>query len=96
MYIGVVPGWYVFGSTDPVPREKKSPNPEHFLSRYFSGSGVASSCEKALDYYRRVATTVASEISFSGGATIQRVRLQVNRDVNNIWIIGCILYSSDQ
>jgi len=44
--------------------------------RYFSGSGVASSCEKALDYYRRVATTVASEISFSGGATIQRVRLQ--------------------
>ena len=38
--------------------------------------GVATSCEKALDYYRRVAQSVASEVSFSGGAALQRVRLQ--------------------
>lgn len=44
--------------------------------RYWSGMGVATSCEKALDYYRRVAQSVAEEVSFSGGATIQRARLQ--------------------
>ena len=44
--------------------------------RYWSGMGVATSCEKALDYYRRVAQTVADEVSFSGGAALQRVRLQ--------------------
>ena len=33
--------------------------------RYWSGMGVATSCEKALDYYRRVAQTVAEEVSFS-------------------------------
>ena len=38
--------------------------------------GVATSCEKALDYYRRVAQSVADEVSFSGGAALQRVRLQ--------------------
>ena len=38
---------------------------------------MATSCEKALDYYRRVATSVAEEVSFSGGQTLQRVRLQV-------------------
>ena len=38
---------------------------------------MATSCEKALDYYRRVATSVAEEVSFSGGQTMQRVRLQV-------------------
>ena len=38
--------------------------------------GVATSCEKALDYYRRVAQSVASKVSFSGGAALQRVRLQ--------------------
>ena len=32
--------------------------------RYWSGMGVATSCEKALDYYRRVAQTVAEEVSF--------------------------------
>ena len=42
--------------------------------------GVATSCEKALDYYRRVATSVAEEVSFSGGQTLQRVRLQVGID----------------
>jgi len=44
--------------------------------RYWAGMGVATSCEKALDYYRRVAQTVAAEVSFSGGQTLQRVRLQ--------------------
>jgi len=44
--------------------------------RYFAGIGVAASCEKALDYYRRAAASVADEVSFSGGASIQRVRLQ--------------------
>merc|ERR1712045_196651 len=44
--------------------------------RYWSGMGVATSCEKALDYYRRVAQTVAEEVSFSGGSTLQRIRLQ--------------------
>jgi len=48
--------------------------------RYWSGMGVATSCEKALDYYRRVAQTVASEVSFSGGATLQRLRLQDELD----------------
>ncbi|XP_023332265.1 protein sel-1 homolog 1 [Eurytemora carolleeae] len=48
--------------------------------RYFSGSGVAASCEKALDYYRRVAASVAAEVSFSGGATVQRIRLQDEMD----------------
>jgi len=44
--------------------------------RYWSGMGVATSCEKALDYYRRVAQTVADKVSFGGGAAIQRTRLQ--------------------
>jgi len=48
--------------------------------RYWSGMGVATSCEKALDYYRRVAQNVASEVSFSGGATLQRLRLQDELD----------------
>lgn len=47
---------------------------------------MATSCEKALDYYRRVATSVAEEVSFSGGQTLQRVRLQVgmNRFIRNL------------
>merc|ERR1712226_1514197 len=44
--------------------------------RYWSGMGVAVTCEKALDYYRRAAKTVADEVSFSGGQTLQRIRLQ--------------------
>ena len=44
--------------------------------RFWSGMGVATSCEKALDYYRRVVASVAAEVSFSGGPSIQRVRLQ--------------------
>lgn len=48
--------------------------------RYWSGMGVATSCEKALDYYRRVAQAVAAEVTFSGGGSIQRVRLQDEAD----------------
>jgi len=36
-----------------------------------------------LDYYRIVAQAVAEEVSFSGGAAIQRTRLQVNAVKNN-------------
>ena len=48
--------------------------------RYWSGMGAATSCEKALDYYRRVAQAVAAEVTFSGGGSIQRVRLQDEAD----------------
>ncbi len=38
--------------------------------------GVTISCEKALEQYRRVAATVASEVSEVGtGPAIQRIRL---------------------
>ncbi|GAB0092322.1 protein sel-1 homolog 1 [Sergentomyia squamirostris] len=43
--------------------------------RYWAGISVTSSCEKALDFYRKVATKVASEVTFSGGAAIHRIRL---------------------
>ncbi|XP_066992907.2 protein sel-1 homolog 1 isoform X2 [Anabrus simplex] len=43
--------------------------------RFWAGVTVSSSCEKALDYYRRVANRVAEEVSLSGGQAVQRVRL---------------------
>ncbi|XP_055679207.1 protein sel-1 homolog 1 [Lutzomyia longipalpis] len=43
--------------------------------RYWAGVSVASSCEKALDFYRRVATKVAAEVTFSGGPATHRIRL---------------------
>lgn len=43
--------------------------------RYWSGVSVPSSCEKALDFYKRVATKVASQIKFSSGTGVHRVRL---------------------
>ncbi|XP_078590319.1 protein sel-1 homolog 1-like isoform X2 [Branchiostoma floridae x Branchiostoma japonicum] len=43
--------------------------------RYWSGIGVAQSCESALTYYRMVSNKVAEEVSVSGGAAVQRVRL---------------------
>jgi hypothetical protein len=44
--------------------------------RYWGGIGVTASCEKALEQYRRVAATVASEVSAAGtGPAIQRIRL---------------------
>ncbi|XP_076220744.1 protein sel-1 homolog 1-like [Nomia melanderi] len=43
--------------------------------RHWAGITTPASCEKALDYYRKVAGKVAEEVSFSGGPVIQRVRL---------------------
>jgi alpha-mannosidase II/SEL1 protein len=43
--------------------------------RYWAGITLANSCEKALDFYRKVASKVASEVTFSGGPAIHRVRL---------------------
>ncbi|XP_076636874.1 protein sel-1 homolog 1-like [Colletes latitarsis] len=43
--------------------------------RYWAGVTTPASCEKALDFYRRVANKVAEEVSFSGGLVVQRVRL---------------------
>ncbi|XP_026480336.1 protein sel-1 homolog 1 [Ctenocephalides felis] len=43
--------------------------------RYWSGITVAPSCEKALDLYRSVAAKVAGDVSLSGGAAVQRIRL---------------------
>ncbi|KAM7451339.1 Protein sel-1 1 [Porites harrisoni] len=43
--------------------------------RYWAGIGVASFCESALTYYRKVANQVAEDVSLTGGAAIQRIRL---------------------
>ena len=43
--------------------------------RYWAGITVQASCEKALDFYRKVANKVAEEVSLSGGPVVQRVRL---------------------
>lgn len=43
--------------------------------RYSFGITVSSNCEKALSYYRRVAKKVASQVKFSGGPSVHRVRL---------------------
>ena len=43
--------------------------------RYWSGISVASNCEFALSYYRKVAAKVEKGVTFSGSTSIQRVRL---------------------
>lgn len=43
--------------------------------RYWSGNTVPSSCPKAMDLYMKVASKVASQVTFSGGPAIQRTRL---------------------
>lgn len=43
--------------------------------RYWAGITTPASCEKALDFYRKVANKVAEEVSLSGGPVVQRVRL---------------------
>lgn len=43
--------------------------------RYWAGVGVPNSCEAALDFYRKVATKVANQVTFSGGAAVHRIRL---------------------
>lgn len=43
--------------------------------RHWSGITTPALCEKALDYYRRVANKVVEEVSLSGGPVVQRIRL---------------------
>ncbi|XP_014478106.1 PREDICTED: protein sel-1 homolog 1 isoform X2 [Dinoponera quadriceps] len=43
--------------------------------RHWAGLTTSPSCERALDYYRKVAKKVAEEVSLSGGPVVQRVRL---------------------
>lgn len=43
--------------------------------RHWIGVTTPVSCERALDYYRKVANKVAEEVSLSGGPIVQRVRL---------------------
>ncbi|CAL7941971.1 unnamed protein product [Xylocopa violacea] len=43
--------------------------------RYWAGITTPASCERALDFYRKVANKVAEEVSLSGGPVVQRVRL---------------------
>lgn len=43
--------------------------------RYWGGIGVRASCEQALEFYQRVAKKVASEVTFSGGTALHRIRL---------------------
>lgn len=43
--------------------------------RHWAGVTTADSCERALDYYRKVANKVAEEVSLSGGPVVQRIRL---------------------
>lgn len=43
--------------------------------RYYFGVSTTATCERALDFYRRVANKVAEQVSLSGGPVVQRVRL---------------------
>ncbi|XP_046402647.1 protein sel-1 homolog 1 [Ischnura elegans] len=43
--------------------------------RHWAGITVSTRCEKALSFYRKVANSVAKEVSLSGGSAVQRVRL---------------------
>ncbi|XP_012285315.1 protein sel-1 homolog 1 [Orussus abietinus] len=43
--------------------------------RHWAGVTTPISCERALDYYRKVANKVAEQVSLSGGPIVQRVRL---------------------
>jgi len=43
--------------------------------RHWVGITTSVSCERALDYYRKVTKKVSEEVSLSGGPVVQRVRL---------------------
>ncbi|KAL0126931.1 hypothetical protein PUN28_005336 [Cardiocondyla obscurior] len=43
--------------------------------RHWAGVTTPASCERALDFYRKVAKKVTEEVSLSGGPVVQRVRL---------------------
>ncbi|XP_043272425.1 protein sel-1 homolog 1 isoform X2 [Venturia canescens] len=54
--------------------------------RYWAGISTTANCERALDFYRRVANKVAEQVSLSGGPVVQRVRLldeQENPEYNS-------------
>lgn len=54
--------------------------------RYWAGISTTANCERALDFYRRVANKVAERVSLSGGPVVQRVRLldeQENPEYNS-------------
>ena len=54
--------------------------------RYWAGVSTTGVCEKALDFYRRVANKVAEQVSLSGGPIVHRVRLldeQENPEYNS-------------
>lgn len=43
--------------------------------RHLASVTTPASCERALDFYRKVANKVAEEVSLSGGPVVQRIRL---------------------
>ncbi|VDK24309.1 unnamed protein product [Anisakis simplex] len=43
--------------------------------RYWSGISVPINCERALAWYKKVATRVAEQVRLSGGTAMQRIRL---------------------
>lgn len=43
--------------------------------RYWTGATIPMNCEKALDFYRKVANRVAEAVSLSGGPIVHRIRL---------------------
>ncbi|VDM44337.1 unnamed protein product [Toxocara canis] len=43
--------------------------------RYWSGISVPLNCERALTWYKKVATRVAEQVRMSGGTAMQRIRL---------------------
>lgn len=43
--------------------------------RYWAGISVPQNCERALTWYKKVATRVAEQVRLSGGTAIQRIRL---------------------
>lgn len=48
--------------------------------RYWSGISVASNCQFALSYYRKVAKVVEQSYTFSNNPSIQRIRIQDETD----------------
>ncbi|XP_011305407.1 protein sel-1 homolog 1 [Fopius arisanus] len=54
--------------------------------RHWAGISTAANCERALDFYRKVADKVAEQVSLSGGPVVQRIRLleeQENPEYNS-------------
>lgn len=43
--------------------------------RYWAGISVPQNCERALTWYKKVASRVAEQVRLSGGTAIQRIRL---------------------